>query len=168
MKSGDYVCVSIPYLRKKFIGIPIIVPNVIGYGIRLFTWSRYDHSFIYIGNNLIVEAQPSGAIISSLDKYAAYHKVVCNDELTDEQRAGICKTAIKLVGRPYGFLDIVYLALATLGLKSDYILNQVRREDRLICSQLVAISGILNGVNWSCGKPNPCLVTPADLAERIR
>lgn len=165
MKPGDYVCVSIPWLHKNVLSIPLVLPNVIGYGIRLFTWSRYDHSFIYIGRGLIVEAQPEGAVVSHIKKYASNRQVVGSAEGCN--RMDITDKAVKLVGTPYGFLDIAYLALTTLGIKNKYMLKQVERQDRLICSQLVALAGEEGRADWLCGKANCCLVTPADLARRI-
>ena len=165
VQPGDYACVSIPWLKKRIFGHTIPVPNVIGYLIRLATWSRYDHSFIYVGSGKIVEAQPQGAVLSDLDKYTRDALIWSADNISPAQRKKIVNWALTLRGTPYGYLDIVYLGLATLGLKFNWILRRVEREDRLICSQLVAVSGENAKVDaWLCGKKNACLVTPANLA----
>lgn len=164
-QPGDYGCVSIPWLKKHIFSFTIPVPNVIGYLIRLGTWSRYDHSFVYVGSGKIVEAQPQGAVLSDLSKYAGDAIIWSADNIPPAQRKKIVNWALTLRRTPYGYLDILYLGLATLGLKFNWILRRVERQDRLICSQLVAVCGENAKVDaWLCGKKNACLVTPANLA----
>ncbi len=164
-EAGDYGCVSIPFLHKSLFGLNIPVPNIVGYLIRLATWSRYDHSFVYVGKGLIVESQAKGAALARLSKYTGDVIIWSADQVVEEQRKGIVTKALALKGIPYGYLDILYLGLATIGFKFKWLLQKVEREDRLICSQLVAVSGESAGVKtWLCGKKNACLVTPANLA----
>lgn len=166
---GSYACVRIPFLKKSLFGHTFLVPNVFGYAIRIFTRSSYDHAFIYIGNGQIIEAQPKGARISELAEYDGDGLLWSTDTLTDDQRAQIVISAKHLLNTSYGFLDIVYLGLASLGIRFNWLLKRVENEQRLICSQLVALSGRLAGVDaWLCGKENACLVTPADLANRLQ
>ncbi len=164
-EAGDYGCVSILWLHKKIFGVTVPIPNIIGYLIRLATWSRYDHSFVYLGKGLIMESQAKGAALARLSKYEGDVIIWGADHLTADQRKGIITKALSLKGIPYGFLDIVYLGLATIGFRFNWLLRKVEREDRLICSQLVALSGEAAGVDaWLCGKTSACLVTPANLA----
>jgi hypothetical protein len=166
-EPGDYACVQIPWVR--FHGIK--VPNLVGYTIRLFTWSKYDHVFVYVGDGQIVEAQPKGARVSLLSEYNGDQLEWSHDDLTAEQRTEICAVALgyAVAKVPYGFLDIAYLGLARLGFRPAWLLSQVEREDRLICSQLVALCGVRAGVTaWLCGWVNACLVKPSDLSRRIR
>jgi len=165
-EPGDYACVQIPWV--KFRGMR--VPNLIGYAIRLFTWSKYDHAIVYLGNGLIAEAQPKGARISFLNEYDGDAIVWSHDALTAEQREEIIAVAqaYAIAKVPYGFLDIAYLGLARIGFKPAWLLRYVEDERRLICSQLVALCGQRAGVDsWLCGQPNACLVKPSDLANRI-
>jgi hypothetical protein len=168
-QQSDYGCVSIPFLYKRLFGHTVPVPNWFGYLIRIGTRSRYDHAFIYIGNGKIIEAQPQGAVISDLSKYKSDAIIWSNDKLPPATQLKIINLAYSKVGTPYGFLDIIYLALAIVGIKNKWLLARVEREDRLICSQLVALCGEGAGaVSWLCGKPNACLVTPANLAMRAK
>ncbi len=165
-EAGDYGCVQITWLHKTLFGKSILVPNIIGYLIRLATWSRYDHSFVYIGHGVIIESQSQGAKMARLGKYRGDAIIWSADKLTLTERKAVTQKALSLRGVPYGFLDIVYLGLATIGFKFKWLLKRVEREDRLICSQLVAVCGNSAGVDaWLCDKPNACLVTPADLAR---
>src|SRR5487761_1289719 len=133
--QGDYACVSIPWLHKRILGRSVRVPNFMGYLIRLFTWSRYDHAFIYLGTDMILEAQPEGARVSKLSEYNGDSLLWSTTTLTNSQRSDITEKATSLRGTPYGFLDIVYLGLATLGFRFGWLLRRVERQDRLICSQ---------------------------------
>ena len=84
--------------------------------IRLGTISRWNHAFIYVGNGMVVEANPTDVASSRIIKYGniAWNK---HEELTDEQRRAIVGFAIKAIGKPYNFLVILSLALRILGLK---------------------------------------------------
>lgn len=172
-QPGDYACVQIPTVN--FLGFR--VPNVVGLLIRLFTRSRFDHAFIYVGSDysrdsktpMIVEARPHGAVIAALSEYDGDLIVWSQDDLTPEQRTEIVAQAVARVGTPYGFLDIAYIGLARLGLSWGWLLRRVETQRRLICSQLVAVCGVdAEETSWLCGQPDPCLVTPADLGNRIR
>lgn len=166
MQKGDYACVSVPWLKKKLFGLTVYVPNILGYLIRLFTWSRYDHAFIYIGNGKIIEAQPRGAVISDLTKYKYDKLQVSTTVLNSGERKIITTQAQKYIGTPYGFLDIFYLWLSILGFKWEWLLDKVESENRLICSQLVALCGYYASVDeWLCGKDNACKVIPKNLAN---
>lgn len=167
-QPGDYGCVSMPFVEKRIFGRVVPFPNLYGLLIQLGTWSRYSHSFIYVGEGAIIESQANGADISPLIKYDSDKVVWSKDKMTLLQRRAVVNHARSLLGTPYGFLDIVYLGLAILGLRLPFILRRVERQDRLICSQLVAVCGVAAGqYDWLCKKSHPCLVTPADLARRI-
>jgi hypothetical protein len=165
---GSYGCVTIPWLYHSFFGRKIRLPNLLGYAIMLQTWSKYCHAFIYIGDGKIVEAQPKGAAISSLAKYNLNKVVWSTDALLDSQRQAVVAKALSLVGKPYGFLDIFAQALVRFGFRNVWLWHQVEREDRYICSQLVATCGeAADAITWLCGEDNAALVTPAQLAKRL-
>ena len=73
--------------------------------IRLGTMSRWNHCFIYIGNDLIVEANPKGVEVSPVGEY---DRIAWNqhEELTQDQREAIVDRAKHLVGQPYSFFTI--------------------------------------------------------------
>lgn len=143
-----------------------------GWCIRKLTRSRYDHAFIYLGTSerLILEARPTGSAIGMLDEYKGLPMQFSEPApgYTDADGADPFKTEQKWLGIPYGFDDIAYLGLAySLGWHSDWLLDKVKREDRMICSQLVADWGAAHSANWSCGQPSPQLVTPGLLDSRL-
>lgn len=135
--------------------------------IRLGTMSRWNHCFIYIGDNKLVEANPRGVAISSLSKYPliAWNQ---HEGLTSEQREKISSYARSLVGKGYSFITIALLVFRILGLKMlsnmNFFIN-LGKKDGFICSELVAESYSKSGVPL-LNKDNS-LIVPGDLAERL-
>ena len=135
--------------------------------IRLGTMSRWNHTFIYLGDGLIVQANPTGVAIGKVSQYPVIGWNQ-HENLTDEQRGLIVEAAKKLVDRPYGFLDIANLVLRILGLKmfaNTALLEKMAERYGVICSELVALSYDAAKVDL-CNKPAN-VVTPGDLAERL-
>lgn len=164
LKPGDYGCVHIPTFFGKLIDFFTYRGKFKG------RTKKYNHAFIYLGGGLIAEAQPRGAKISPLSKYSGLEMVFdTNDFLTDEQRAGIvvaAKAIAKLRVR-YGFLDIAWLGLHLMGINWRWLMSQIRKQARQICSQMVAFCGNLMGVKeWLCGEEYDQEVYPAQLADR--
>jgi cell wall-associated NlpC family hydrolase len=141
--------------------------GIFGKIIRFGTMSRWNHTFIYIGDGLIIEANPTGVSISSATKYPVIGWNQ-HEELTTKQRTTVVKEAKRLINRPYGFLDIGNLILRILGLKmlaNTSFINTLAKRYGVICSELVALSYYAAGIDL-CRKPAN-IVTPGDLAERL-
>lgn len=140
--------------------------GLIGKLIRLGTQSRWNHCFIYVGNDYIVEANPKGVELSSVSKYP---KIAWNqhEELFETTRQNIAYHAKALVGRPYSFFTIAGMVLRILGFKflSNKILKKISKYDNYICSELVS------ECYRKAGEPlfdkEDYLVVPGDLAERL-
>jgi hypothetical protein len=141
--------------------------------IRALTRSRVDHAGIIVpadetGRLRIVEAEPAGARIAYLDEYDPATVLITDEPLTDVQRAAIVQGALRRVGIPYGFLDILRLALIlTIHRAPAWLTKRADEERAEICSQLVAAVGQEAGVDWLCGQPTPAAVTPGMLGTRI-
>ena len=134
--------------------------------IRLGTLSRWNHCFIYIGNDLIVEANPTGVAVSPVSKYQliAWNQ---HEVLSYEERETIASHAKWLVGRPYSFFTIAGMVLRILGFKffSDKLLAAIAKHDGYICSELVAECYRTGG--YVVVNEKDYLVNPGDLAERL-
>lgn len=153
--TGGYACVDNPGF----------VPG----SIRLLTRSQYSHAFIVVDavQGTTFEAFPDGAHYGNLGRYYDRPIIYSKDAVkaTPEEITQACD---KIKGTPYGFLDIAYLGMAlSVGWKPQWLLERVLTEKRMICSQLVAYFGKQFGSNWTCGQPDPQLVTPGMLAARI-
>lgn len=169
---GDYCCVQIAWTHNLFgwhLPFGMKIPNFTGLAIRFFTWSRYDHAFVYLGDGDIFEAQPKGAKVSRLSNYDGKPQCWSATELTPDQRIQIPVRARTLVGTPYGFWDIVLLGPLQLGIPLRWmppvLVRKVLSSKSMICSQVVAWLGQHTGVaSWMCGQADAQLVTPGDLA----
>lgn len=159
---GQYACIDIKGL--KHFGIRF--PNVMGWLIKVFTNSKYNHAFVYIGDGNIVEAQPSGAKVSKLTEYMSTDPVIWSSTpMTPDQVQRIIEASHSCVGLGYGFLDILYIGMARIGFKQQWLLNRVLDENKMICSQLVAFAGKEAGItSWLCGQEYAQEVTPGELA----
>lgn len=164
---GSYGCVYIPWLNYTVFGRKLRLPNLMGWLIGLGTWSRYSHAFVYVGDGRVVEARPNGAAVALLSEYTPGHILWSDDVLSVAQKQSVVLNAMSCVGKPYGFLDIIAITLHTMHVPSRWVLRRVLREDRMICSQLVAYSGGKAGLDWRCKRDYDQQVTPADLARRI-
>lgn len=150
---GNYGCVKTNGLMGKLI--------------RLGTLSRWNHAFIYIGNEQIIEANPKGVEISSLSKYphVAWNQ---HETMNDQQRLIVVAQARQIIGKPYGFFVIVDLGFRILGLKilaNTKLMRYLSTKNGYICSELVAECYRKAGIPLFAKKDY--LVTPGDLAERL-
>jgi cell wall-associated NlpC family hydrolase len=133
--------------------------------IRFGTHSNYNHAFVYVGDGQIVEAEPQGARLGSVTEYG--NVLWSRVPLDGPQRGAIAAIARKMIGTPYNWVDIAALTLACLGLKLPPVMDRVRDDRQLICSQLVDRAYELAGVHlFKDGRPDEA-VTPGDLARLI-
>jgi hypothetical protein len=135
--------------------------------IRLGTFSDWNHAGIYIGEGQVIEATPKGVKINYLNEYngqpLAWNR---HEGLTKEQRDEILKRAMGFLNLKYGFWSIIVIGLESVGFKIlPPFLRKAEKENRVICSQLVAWSYSIGGVKVSHKKH--ALVTPKDLAYRL-
>jgi len=141
--------------------------GIVGKLIRVGTASRWNHAFIYIGDGVIVEANPSGVALSPANKYP---KIAWNqhDTLSPYQREEIVDRAIREVGKPYAFLDIAALFFRIIGLRfirPNAFWKKLASTQSWFCSELVAHCYREAGLTLINKKDD--LVTPGDLAERL-
>jgi uncharacterized protein YycO len=135
--------------------------------IQIGTVSRWNHAFIYIGEGRIIEAKPTGVVLSHVTDYPkiAWNK---HEGLNYTQRLAIVGHAYNQVGKPYNFLVIGNIALRILGLRilaNTKLMYNLAQKNGYICSELVAESYAVAGVPLSDKASD--LVTPGDLAERL-
>jgi cell wall-associated NlpC family hydrolase len=133
--------------------------------IRVGTSSRWNHAFICIGDDLIVEANPTGVEISPVSKYPLIGWN-CHQTLTAKQRQVIVSLAMETVGKPYSFLTIFNIILRIIGLKmlaDTKIMKKLALKTGYICSELVEECYRKAGVPLI--KKEDFKVTPGDLAE---
>lgn len=131
---------------------------------------RWNHAAIDIGDGTLVEANPHGVQRMPVTEYDPTEYLEAHVDLTDHERDLIVAYAIAHIGTPYGWVDIVALALLTFGVRPEWLDRFAARTDRLVCSQLVAYAYATAGVDLTppgedAGRP--WTVTPGDLAAVI-
>jgi hypothetical protein len=129
--------------------------------------TKYQHSFLYLGNGMVLEGQPGGAVLTRFDQRYAGESVVWVRvaDLSDDQKNRLIQEAGKLVGVPYSFLDYSAMLVHRLHLPVPGLRRYVNSTDHMICSQIIAevyrrIAVPLFSGRW------PGYVTPADFYEK--
>lgn len=137
--------------------------------IRLGTLSAWNHAVVYIGNDQIIEANPTGVEIKPVSEYPegaiAWNR---HEELSVAERTAIVAHAHAQVGKMYSFATIALLVFRILGLRAlsnSKTFTRLAKKEGYICSELVSECYRSAGVVLSQKPDN--LVTPADLALRL-
>lgn len=147
----------------------------------------FTHAFFVLDNNEVIEAEPEGAQIVSLDKYKSRPEgevLFCDrpvqgwlaergwdkgTPLDIATEAGVRRTLVNyargLKDIPYNYLDYVAIGLEHFGIDLPFIRNRVRRPDRMICSQLVDFIYTQNGMKVLKDNRLSQNVTPGDLEQ---
>jgi uncharacterized protein YycO len=156
-----------------------VVPIRGGVGrlIRLGQWlngngyANYEHAFVLVDGDMVIEAQPGGARQAPLSEYQDREIRWSSGHirLTDQQREAIVAAARGYLGVPYSFLDYVALASHRFHLPVSVLLKGYVADTRhQICSQLVDQCYHDAGVKLFSDGRWPGYVTPADLARLLR
>ena len=145
----------------------IATGGIFGYVIKLAQllagykdW-RYNHAAIVVDTSGgLIEASPRGVRRNNMRAYGDAKVVPLRMLPADGERA--TATAVSLLGRPDGYIDILALAISILGYKPAWARRACLSTDTLVCSQLAAFAAEAGGVNrWG----DPFWVVPAELSE---
>jgi len=148
MKPGDFGVVA--------------TTGFVAWAIRVVTRSPYNHAYGYIGDGMIVEAQPGGAKISPLAKYDGRPQLRSQLALDPLRTVRVVRAYKEQVGIEYGFFDVAAIALSSIGI----VTSKLTDDDSVFCSQLIAIGLHKGGVKFGTDK-RPNRITPGDLANII-
>jgi len=130
-------------------------------------FDRYQHAIVYVGDGMMVQAEPGGAQLRPLKHYEYSLWSTGLFKLDDMQVAKIVSSAKELVGTPYSFLDYAAIAAHRLHLPIPGLRGYVSSSEHMICSQLVDYCYQAAGIQlFPDGRWNG-YVTPADLAKLI-
>lgn len=146
------------------------------------TDSDFYHAAIYMGANLgLIEASPDGVRYAPADKYGDQAVWFTGDRVpmpfrpTDSERLMIAVTGKSMLGTPYGWPDIVAIALAQHRLhniidvkkamgQQPWWVQRLLAPGTVICSQLVALAYWHAGIGLLPDRL-PGLVSPGDLGR---
>jgi uncharacterized protein YycO len=130
--------------------------------------SYFTHAFVVLDaeQDLIVQAQPGGAVVASLRETVGDRRVAYTDfALTSDQRLDIASAALSLIHTPYSFLDYPAIGLRRL-LGISALERYVGDHGHLICSQLADLAYKRGGFDLFPGRL-PGDVEPGDIARLV-
>lgn len=134
----------------------------VGWVIRVVTRSPYNHvRLVATDHGIVLEANPTGAELGSVQP----GDVIVEVPLTDEQRDRIPAITMQLLGKPYGFLDVLALGLSRLGIRPLPVQRRIVNPRTLFCSQLVDLAWSRVGFEAFDDGRLPRDVTPGDLND---
>ncbi|MFJ1700424.1 hypothetical protein ACIOHC_36135 [Streptomyces sp. NPDC088252] len=152
------------------------IDGTVGRLVKIGQWLNGDgfhewqHVFVYIGDDRLIEAAPGGARVAPLSRYMTEDTLAWSSDalsLTDEQRQSIVFAAIHYLGTPYSAATYFSLATARLGIRPRWLKRLVSDTGAMICSQYVDQCYQDAGVHLFTDGRIPGDVTPGDLARRI-
>jgi hypothetical protein len=143
--------------------------------------TTYTHAFFVLDKGEVIEAEPGGAEINPISKYVGREDVLFSDkpvqqalnffpwanraDLEGTLRSVMVERARGLEGISYNYLDYVAIGLEHFNIDVPFVRNRVRREDRMICSQLVDYIYDICGIHlFNDGRVSQD-VTPGDLEQ---
>ena len=136
--------------------------------IRRVTRSAFNHAGLVAGNHgAIIEAEAGGVYRAYLAKYAGERLAVSQMPLSQPEREWIVCKANECIGRRYNWLDLLALGLLQFGVRPRFLRRVVEYQNRLVCSELVALCYLAAGIRLSRDPEMDLDVTPGTLAKLI-
>lgn len=131
-------------------------------------FANYEHAFVYVGNGLIVEAEPGGAREVELTEYNGRDVawLRCPDQHRDTVAAAAQRFTDPAV--PYSAADYFALAAHRLRLPVPWLRGYVRSSGHMICSQLADRAAALGGWHLFADGRWDGYVTPGDIWRLIQ
>lgn len=142
----------------------VTIKGDVGTLIRIGQWlngdgfSNYEHAFVLVDDNMIVEGEPGGARHVPL-----HYENVLWLHCPDQYRRGVVEAAMRHIGRLYSCLDYFALAALRLHIPSEELREYVRSTEHEICSQLADAAAGEGGWHIFNDGRLPQDVTPGDL-----
>ncbi|MFH8681773.1 hypothetical protein [Streptomyces lydicus] len=131
-------------------------------------FADYEHAFLVLPDDQVLEAEPGGARIRPLTDYGGANVLyVWPEGLTERQRAGICTAASRYVGVPYSFLDYAAIATHRFHVPVPGLRRYIANTRHMICSQLVDQCYLDAGVHLFADGRWPGYVTPMALYQLL-
>lgn len=169
------------------------IKGPVGLMVRVLQWvngdtSKWTHAGVVLDDDTMFEAQPGGAVITPLSKYAdrpgvrvafyqapvdlagdaiAYRLTLLDDVMSYNIRRNMVTQARGMAGLGYNWTTYLYLAAYRLGIRPRWLKVRVQDDRRCICSQAVDLIADDNTIHLFADKRMPYDVTPGDLATLV-
>lgn len=155
-QTGDFGLVRIPGFTGELVSLG---QRMVGSG------SYFTHAFLVLNKYSVIQAQPGGAVVTSLESAVGGRRVAySNFALSDAQRNAIERAGLEMQSTPYSYLD--YLALAAYRARFPLLERYIADTGHMICSQLVDEAYRAAGIELFPNRA-PGDVAPGDLANLI-
>jgi hypothetical protein len=128
-------------------------------------WHNYQHAFLVLEDDQLLEAMPGGARVRALIDPDVANVTYSDWPLTDDQRAAICRVGRELEGTPYSIVDYLSLTLVRLRIRPLALKRYVANTGHMICSQLIDHVYLHAGLHMFNDGRVPSDVTPGDLRK---
>lgn len=107
------------------------------------SYPQIEHAFVLLPDRMLIEAEPGGARVVSIDKYTSVDVFWCTAiaaRLTADELAAVAHTAAWFEHTPYSFLGYAELFARRLHMPVGLLRDDLTASDHVICSQLAALS----------------------------
>jgi hypothetical protein len=133
--------------------------------IQGITRSKWSHSFLYIGDDKIIDIISSGVKIRKLEAYTEYELGLfrVTPDLTEEEVQKLIKEMRKLLGIHYGWLQLLWLAFLRLLGKNEDPDWGLDVDTGVTCSEAITKAYLKIGKHFKNLPPSE--MEPADLDE---
>lgn len=127
-------------------------------------YANYQHAFVMVTDDTLVEAEPGGARTRQLTSYEPLDRVLWL-KCPERYREAVAAAARRYVGVPYSFLDYASLAARRLHIPAPHLRKYIASSGHMICSQLVDQAAMDGGWHLFDDGRWPGDVTPGDLVR---
>lgn len=106
-------------------------------------YPQIEHAFVLLPDRMLIEAEPGGARVVSIDEYTNVDVFWCTSiaaTLTIEELAAVAHVAAGFKGEGYSFLGYAELFARRLHLPVSLLRDEVANTGHVICSQLAAVA----------------------------
>lgn len=169
-QPGDYGCVRIGGGVGKGIGVAESLLKVANSTSDRYSYGEaklYQHAFLYVDTDTIVEAEIGGAVQTTMH-YPPDEVLWSHNDLTLSERLAVVRWATTRVGVPYSLVDYAAIAAHGLHLPVPGLKEYISATGHQICSQMTDWCYMKAGVQLFADKRWPGYVVPADLAYLAR
>lgn len=106
-------------------------------------YPNIEHAFVLLPDRMLIEAEPGGARVVSIDEYTNVDVFWCTsiaERLTASELVAVAHTAALFEHTPYSFLGYAELSARRLHLPVSLLRDDMAHMNHVICSQLAALS----------------------------